>query len=49
MDHNKEFDGIQQADNPMPEWWKLFFRTCNCFCNSLPHLLSLVFRLENGR
>ena len=25
MDHNKEFDGIQQADNPMPEWWKLFF------------------------
>lgn len=25
MDHNKEFDGIGQADNPMPEWWKLIF------------------------
>ena len=25
MDHNKEFDGIKQAENPMPEWWKLFF------------------------
>jgi cytochrome c oxidase cbb3-type subunit III len=25
MDHNKEFDGIRQAENPMPEWWKLFF------------------------
>ena len=25
MDYDKEFDGIKQADNPMPEWWKLFF------------------------
>jgi len=31
QDHNKEFDGIRQGDNPIPPWWKLFF------------LISIVF------
>lgn len=25
MDSEKEFDGIKQADNPMPTWWKSIF------------------------
>lgn len=24
QDHNKEFDGIKQADNALPLWWKQF-------------------------
>ncbi|MCC6274411.1 MAG: c-type cytochrome [Leptospiraceae bacterium] len=28
QDDNKEFDGIRQADNPMPEWYKGIFIAC---------------------
>lgn len=28
---DKEFDGIRQADNPMPEWWKGIFFICVLF------------------
>ncbi|TGK37425.1 cytochrome C [Leptospira gomenensis] len=30
-DSNKEFDGIRQEDNPMPEWWKWIFVICVVF------------------
>lgn len=30
-DSNKEFDGIRQADNPLPEWWKWIFVICVIF------------------
>ncbi|MGJ4747015.1 cbb3-type cytochrome c oxidase N-terminal domain-containing protein [Leptospira sp. SA-E8] len=30
-DPNKEFDGIRQADNPLPEWWKWVFLGCIIF------------------
>ncbi|MCE9502074.1 MAG: c-type cytochrome [Leptospira sp.] len=33
QDHNKEFDGIRQGDNPIPPRWKLFF------------LISIVFAI----
>lgn len=31
MDENKEFDGIKQADNALPGWWKWFFIICIIF------------------
>lgn len=31
MDHNKEFDGIRQADNALPPWWKHIFVACIVF------------------
>ena len=36
MDYNKEFDGIKQTDNPMPEWWKLFFGIAVVFAWFIP-------------
>lgn len=30
-DPNKEFDGIRQADNPLPNWWKWVFVVCIFF------------------
>lgn len=35
-DLNKEFDGVKQADNPLPVWWKWFFVLCIVFAILYP-------------